>query len=176
MNLFHSSTSACAVRLNWHHLDAQKKINAKVAPIQKDQNQAENTFRVMIEITNFFTNKINQNQLFNGKVDLVMSIYEVGDSDYKKAGGPGESPKQLCETFVIEGLNHSEAPIIKQSVLFEGKTKSIIEVLLTGHSRVCKKPEDIRPAPLFRVFRILDLNNCPNPNLGYFGYSWATRA
>ena len=132
MNLFHSSSSACAVRLNWHHLDAQKKIEAKVAPIQKDQNQVENTFRVMIEITNFFTNKINQNQLCNGKIDLVMSIYEVGDSEYRpRSSSPGESPKQLCETFVIEDLNHSEAPIIKQSVLFEGKIKSIVELLLT---------------------------------------------
>ena len=131
LNLFHSSTSACAVRLNWHHLDAQKKIEAKVAPMQKDQNQAENTFRVMLEITNFFTTKIKQNQLFNGKIDLVMSIFEVGDSEYKKVGGPGESPKQLCETFVIEDLNHSEAPIIKQSVLFEGKIKSTIDLLLT---------------------------------------------
>ena len=99
--------------------------------MQKDQNQAENTFRVMIEITNFFTTKIKQNQLFNGKIDLVMSIFEVGDCEYKRVGGPGESPKQLCETFVIEDLNHSEAPIIKQSVLFEGKIKSTIELLLT---------------------------------------------
>ena len=87
----------------------------------------------MLEITNFFTNKINQTQLFNGKIDLVMSIFEVGDSEYKKVGSQGDSPKQLCETFVIEDLNHSEAPIIKQSVLFEGKLKSIIELLLTGH-------------------------------------------
>ena len=140
--LFHSSCSACAVRLNWHHLDAQKKINAKVAPIQKDQNQAENCFRVMLEITNFFTSKIKQNQLCNGKIDLVMSIYEVGDSDYKNVG-PAESPKQLCETFVIEDLNHSDAPIIKQSVLFEGKIKSIIELLLTGHSPHRAQPEGI---------------------------------
>ena len=141
--LFHSSCSACAVRLNWHHLDAQKKIEAKVAPIQKDQNQVENTFRVMIEITNFFTNKINQNQLCNGKIDLVMSIYEVGDPDYRPRGSGGESPKQLCETFVIEDLNHSDAPIIKQSVLFEGKIKSIIELLLTGHSPHRAQPEGI---------------------------------
>ena len=110
--------STSAVLLHRHHVEAHSKAKkAKEAKFDSKkliQPQSDNsTFRIMLEVENFYTTKIKE-----GILDLVFSIYEVSNKD---------SPKQLCETFIIEDLDHSAAPIIKQSVIFEGISKTDIK-------------------------------------------------
>ena len=91
---------------------------SKVDKKNLNEPQVTNTFRIMLEVTNFFTSKITEEN-----VDLIISVYEVYDSK--------ELPKPLCENFVIENWKQSANPSekTKQSVLFEGISKNDIKQL-----------------------------------------------
>ena len=67
---------------------------SKVDKKNLNEPQVTNTFRIMLEVTNFFTSKITEEN-----VDLIISVYEVYDSK--------ELPKPLCENFVIENWKQS---------------------------------------------------------------------
>lgn len=147
--------STSAVSLHRHHVETHRKIKdtmqvSKVDKKNLNEPQVTNTFRIMLEVTNFFTSKITEEN-----VDLIISVYEVYDSK--------ELPKPLCENFVIENWKQSANPSekTKHSVLFEGISKNdikqlflICNVVASGNFAKIKdagkdRPEDVQ-AMLFR--------------------------
>ena len=115
-----------------------------------NEPQVSNSFRIMLEVTNFKSNLINTAKITETEVDLIISVYEVNEKDL---------PKPLCENFVLENwkLNpeHSDKNQ-KNSVLFEGISKNdikqlflICNVVASGNYEKIKdvgkvKPEEVQ--------------------------------
>ena len=80
-----------AVGLFRAHVEASEKLKNMMLPRATGgvSGEASNFFKIMLSVKNFVSSKVLED------VDLVMSIYEVGEAN--------RIPKPLCENYVVRG-------------------------------------------------------------------------
>lgn len=106
-------TKTSAVQLYRSHVKSSEKIKTLVAQKPKDDSETSNTFKIMLTVKNFVSNKVNEDV-----VDLNLSIYELNQD--------GKTPKPLCESYVVPNFSTNSKSENNLRVLFGDISKNDI--------------------------------------------------